>query len=139
MYESNLTSTTPFHLLTSTSTHSAMDTFQGLTGLTLSNSTLTSMNLEKSTLNACTLTNLVVHNSTITASLLTNCRIHASILKRSCSIKGSKLYKCKIFDTKEIKDCELHECDLAFERCTLEKFPVEVRRMIFELCLRRNR
>ena len=40
---------------------------------------------------------------------------------------------------KEIKDSELHECELAFDRCTLEKFPVEVRQMIFELCLRRNR
>jgi hypothetical protein len=40
---------------------------------------------------------------------------------------------------KEIKDCELHECELAFERCILEKFPVEIRRMIFELCLQRKR
>jgi hypothetical protein len=43
-----------------------MDTLQGLTGLALSSSTLTSINLEKSTLNACTLTNLTIHNSTIT-------------------------------------------------------------------------
>jgi hypothetical protein len=116
-----------------------MDTLRALTDLTLSKSTLTSITLEKSTLNACTLTNLAIHNSTITASVLTNCRIHGSILKLSCTIEGSKLYKCTIFNIKEIKDSELHECDLAFERCTLEKFPVEVRRMIFELCLRRKR
>ena len=113
-----------------------MDTLQGLTGLTLSNSTLTSINLNKSTVNACTLTNLAVHNSTITASVLTNCRIHGSILKLSCNVECSKLYKCKIFNMKEIKDCELHECELAFERCTLDKFPVEVRTMIFEFASR---
>ncbi len=93
-----------------------MDTLQGLTGLTLSDSTLTSINLEKSALNGCTLTNLSIHNSTVTASVLTNCRIDGSILKLSCIIKESKLYKCKIFNMKEIMDCELTECELAFER-----------------------
>ena len=119
-----------------------MDTLQGLTGLTLSSSTLTSINLEKSTLNACTLTNLTIHNSTITPlgfDELPHPWLYSQILKLSFSITGSKLYKCKMLNMKEIKDCELHECELAFERCTLEKFLVEVRRMIFELCLRRNR
>jgi hypothetical protein len=112
-----------------------MDT---LTGVILSNSTVTSLILHKSTLTACTLRDLTIHDSTISGSTLTNCRIHASVLKCTCNIEGSTLYKCKIYGTKGIEGCAFQDCELMSDACTLKKIPVGVRKMIFELCLERK-
>jgi hypothetical protein len=101
-----------------------------LNQVTVSDSKLTSITIQKSKVINCTITRVTIHNSSISYSVLTNCRLY------DCIIHSSKLYNCKLYGSQRVLRCKFDDCEFFAGPPTLSKLPVEIREMIFKLCLK---
>lgn len=105
-------------------------TMASLNQVKLSNSTLASITIREAKLVNCTFTRATIHNSSISSSTLINCRLY------DCIIHSSTLSKCKLYGLNQVLKCEIEGSELLPTQPTLSTLPVEIREMIFELCLR---
>jgi hypothetical protein len=88
-----------------------------------------SWTVQNSTITNRTLTNSSLRHSTLSSSVPTNCDI------QGCTITSSTLINCRLYGISKVNKCLISALALLPSSSTLNKLPVEIRDMIFEVYL----
>lgn len=96
---------------------------------TLEDCTATGNTYHKTSASKCNLTNVEFRHCKISDSTLYNCRLYDCVAN-DCSISDSVIYGGRALK------CSIKKTEFKALPPTLRKLPVEVRHMIFELCLK---